>query len=233
MNTLTRGFSDLLELFFPALCITCGNRLVSQEKFICVQCWNDLPVTDFHLKPENKVEQLFWGRIEIENATSYFSYKKGSIYQHLIHAIKYRGLKELGLESGMRFGSVLSGSASFSSVDVVIPVPLHPLKQKKRGYNQSEWIAMGISETLQKPLNVSILKRNVHTSTQTQKNRFERWKNVESIFEISQPEKLAGKHVLLADDIITTGSTLEACAYQLLKVEGVKVSIVTLGYADM
>lgn len=233
MNTLTRGFNDLLELFFPTLCITCGDRLVSQEKYVCVKCWNDLPVTNFHEKPENKVEQLFWGRIEIEHATSFFSYKKGSIYQHLIHAIKYRGLKELGLESGKRFGAMLSGSARFSSIDIIIPVPLHPAKQKKRGYNQSEWIAMGISETLEKPINVSIVTRNIHTETQTKKNRFERWKNVENIFEISQPEQLKGHHILLVDDIITTGSTLEACAYQLLKIEGVKVSIATLGYADI
>jgi len=230
---LTRGFNDLLELFYPALCITCGDRLVSGESFICVNCWNDLPVTNFHEKPGNKVEQLFWGRIEIDSATAYFSYKKGSIYQHLIHAIKYRGLKELGLESGKRFGAVLSGSAAFSSIDLIIPVPLHPLKQKKRGYNQSAWIAMGISETLKKPLDVSNIKRNVHTATQTKKNRFERWQNVENIFEILHPEKLAGKHVLLVDDIITTGSTLEACAYQLHKIEGVKVSIATLGYADI
>jgi len=230
---LIRGFRDLLELFYPTLCITCGSRLVSQEKYVCIKCWNDLPVTNFHEKPENKVEQLFWGRIEIENATSYFAYKKGSIYQHLIHAIKYRGLKELGFETGKRFGAVLSESVPFSSIDMVIPVPLHPVKHKKRGYNQSEWIAMGISETLRKPLNVSNVKRSVHTETQTKKNRFERWKNVESIFEILGPKELIGQHILLIDDIITTGSTLEACAYQLLKIEGVKVSIATLGYADI
>ncbi len=233
MNTITGGFNDLLELFFPALCITCGDRLISQEKYVCVKCWSDLPVTNFHFDADNKVAQLFWGRIKIENATSYFTFKKGSIYQQLIHSVKYRGLKELGFETGRRFGAALSDSESFAAVDVIIPVPLHPLKEKKRGYNQSEWIAKGIADTLGKSYSVSELKRNIHTSTQTKKNRFERWKNVENIFVVEHPEILAGKHILLVDDIITTGSTLEASAYQLLKIEGVKVSIATLGYADI
>lgn len=233
MNTLTCGFNDLLEIFFPTLCVTCGDRLVSGEKYVCVKCWDDLPVTNFQHQPENKVEQLFWGRVEIKSATAFFSYKKGSIYQQLIHAIKYQGLKELGLETGQRFGAALLKSDRFFSVDLIIPVPLHPLKQKKRGFNQSEWIAKGISETLDKPVSENFIKRNIHTSTQTKKNRFERWKNVENIFEVTQPEALAGKHILLVDDIITTGSTLEACAYQLLKIDGVEVSVATLGYADM
>lgn len=233
MKTLTRGFNDVLELFFPTLCVSCGERLVTQEKFLCFNCWSDLPVTNFHVNPENKVAQLFWGRTQIENATAFFSYKRGSNYQDLIHFIKYKGLKELGFETGRRFGIVLSESANFNKVDIVIPVPLHPKKQKKRGYNQSEWIAKGISETLNKPLSTNNLKRNLHTSTQTKKNRFERWKNVENIFEVSNPENLTGKHVLLIDDIVTTGSTLEACAFPLLKIDGVKVSIATLGYADI
>jgi len=233
MKKLTRGINDLLELFFPTLCITCGERLMSQEKFLCINCWNDIPVTNFHKNPENKVAQLFWGRTKIENATAYFSYKKGSNYQHLIHFMKYKGLKELGFETGRRFGVELTESESFRNIDLIIPVPLHPLKQKKRGYNQSEWIARGISESLEKPYSFTDLKRNIHTSTQTKKNRFERWKNVENIFEVIHPENIAGKHILLIDDIVTTGSTLEACASQLLKIENVKASIATLGFADI
>ncbi len=233
MKTLTQGFNDLLELFFPTLCVTCGERLVTQEKFVCLNCWSDLPVTNFHLNPENKVAQLFWGRTQIENATAYFAFKRGSNYQQLIHFIKYKGLKELGFETGRRFGLALSESQNFSNIDIIFPVPLHPKKQKKRGYNQSEWIAKGISETLNKPLSVHHLKRNLHTSTQTKKNRFERWKNVENIFEVSKSDELIGKHVLLIDDIVTTGSTLEACAFPLLKTDGVKVSIATLGFADI
>lgn len=233
MNRLKNRLNEILELFFPVLCISCGDRLVTQEKFLCIHCWADLPVTNFHRHSENKVAQLFWGRAKIEQATAYFSYKKGSNYQHLIHFIKYKGLKELGVETGRRFGNVLSGSDDFNVADVVIPVPLHPKKEKKRGYNQSEWIAKGIAETMKKPLSVNNLIRNSDTATQTKKNRFERWQNVENIFHVSHPEELAGKHVLLIDDVVTTGSTLEACAFQLLKIENVKVSIATLGFADV
>lgn len=232
MSKLARGYSYLLELFFPTLCVTCGNRLVTQEKFVCIDCWLDLPVTNFHFFKENKVAQLFWGRVNIENATAYFAYNKGSKYQQLIHFIKYRGLKELGFITGQRFGLELSKSAEFGSVDVIVPVPLHPKKQKIRGYNQSEWIAKGISETLEKPVSIGNLQRNLHTSTQTRKTRYERWENVENIFEIKKPGEFAGKHILLIDDVVTTGSTLESCAFQLLLIENVKVSIATLAFAD-
>ena len=232
MIRLARSYSNLLELLFPTLCITCGNRLVTQEKFLCIDCWHDLPVTNFHFDTENKVARLFWGRVKVENATAFFAYNKGSNYQHLIHFIKYKGLKELGFETGRRFGIALSASPEFNSIDFVVPVPLHPKKQKLRGYNQSEWISKGISESLKKPVSTDNLKRNLHTSTQTRKNRYERWENVENIFEVTRPEEFAGKHILLIDDVVTTGSTLESCAFQLLHIENVKVSIATLAFAD-
>ena len=232
MNSIARSYINLLELLFPTLCVTCGNRLVTQEKFLCIDCWHDLPVTNFHFDTENKVARLFWGRVKLENATAFFAYNKGSNYQHLIHFIKYKGLKELGFETGRRFGIALSASPDFNSVDFVVPVPLHPKKQKQRGYNQSKWIACGISESLQKPVSLDNLKRNLHTSTQTRKNRYERWENVENIFEVTRPEEFKGKHILLIDDVVTTGSTLESCAFQLLQIENVKVSIATLAFAD-
>lgn len=232
MNRLARGYTNFLELFFPTLCVTCGNRLVTQEKFLCIDCWHDLPVNNFHFNAGNKVAQLFWGRVKIENATAFFAYNKGSNYQHLIHFIKYKGLKELGFETGRRFGTALSESPGFNSVDVIVPVPLHPKKQKIRGYNQCEWIANGISDTLGKPVSVNNLRRNLNTSTQTRKTRYERWENVENIFEVARPSEFAGKHILLIDDVVTTGSTLESCAFQLLHIENVKVSIATLAFAD-
>lgn len=232
MKKLTRGLSDIIDLFFPKLCVTCGVRLISQEKYLCMNCWLDLPVTNFHLKAENKVAQLFWGRVGIENATSFFSYKKGSRYQELIHFIKYKGLKELGFETGKRFGSVLAQTEHFKRVDIIVPVPLHPLKQKKRGFNQCDWIAEGIGSGLQKPVINENLFRKTNTSTQTKKNRFERWKNVEDIFDLKNPDDFCGKHILLVDDVVTTGSTLEACAFQIVKLENSRVSIVTLAFAD-
>lgn len=232
MNIFAQSYYDMLELFFPTLCVACGERLVSQEKFLCVPCWSDLPVTNYHNTPDNKVAQLFWGRAKVEYATAYFSYKKGSNYQHLIHYTKYKGLKDLGFETGKRFGAVLRESEFFNSIDLIVPVPLHPKKQKLRGYNQSEWIANGIAETMNKPVSVQNLQRNLHTSTQTSKTRFERWQNVENIFEVTNRDEFMGKHILLIDDVVTTGSTLEACLLELLKVEQTRVSIATLGFAD-
>jgi len=233
MKRLSRLYINVLEFFFPSLCVSCGNRLVTQEKFLCIDCWHDLPVTNFHFDRENKVAQLFWGRVKIENATAFFVFNKGSNYQHLIHFIKYKGLKELGFETGRRFGMALSSSPQFNAVDIILPVPLHPKKQKKRGYNQSEWIANGISESLNKPVSNDNLRRNLHTSTQTRKNRYERWENVDNIFEVTRPDEFKGKHILIIDDVVTTGSTLESCALQLLQLEGVKVSIATLAFADI
>ncbi|MFW5756337.1 MAG: ComF family protein, partial [Tangfeifania sp.] len=149
---MPRIIDDLLGLFYPELCVTCGERLISQEKYVCMKCWFDLPVNNFHEEPENKVAQLFWGRVQIENAASFFNYRKGSRYQRLIHFIKYKGLKELGYEAGLKYGNVLADSEAFCDVDVIVPVPLHPRKQRKRGYNQSEWIARGLAESINKPL---------------------------------------------------------------------------------
>lgn len=232
MKGLTREIKNLAELFYPNLCIVCSDRLVSQEKFLCMHCWHDLPVTNFHLLPDNKVAKLFWGRVQIENATSFFAFNKGSNYQHLIHFIKYKGLKELGFETGRRFGNTLKETADFNSIDIIAPVPLHPEKEKQRGYNQSEWIARGLGQSMQKPISVNNLVRRIFTSTQTRKGRFERWENVENIFEVKNADAFARKHVLLIDDVVTTGSTLEACATELLKIQDTRVSIATLAFAD-
>lgn len=232
MKWLTREINNLAELFYPNLCIACNNRLVTQEKYLCMHCWHDLPVTNFHHSPDNKVAMLFWGRVQIENATAFFAYNKGSNYQHLIHFIKYKGLKELGFETGIRFGHVLKNAANFGDADIIVPVPLHPEKEKLRGYNQSEWIARGLGVSMLKPVSANNLVRKIHTSTQTRKNRFERWENVDNIFEIKNPDAFAGKLVLLTDDVITTGSTLEACATELLKITGTRVSVASLAFAD-
>jgi len=205
---------------------------MNQEKYICLKCLFDLPRTNFHSIHGNKVEQQLWGKVQIEHATSYFYFRKGSRYQKLIHYLKYKGLKELGEEVGKHFGFDLCESPDFSEIDVIIPVPLHPRKFRKRGYNQSEWIAKGLGFALNKPVDSNNLVRKVHTSTQTQKSRFDRWKNVEGIFEVQQPEMLHNKHVLLVDDVMTTGSTIEACSVALLKVSGLKISVATLAYAD-
>ncbi len=232
MNIFSQILSDMADLFYPPLCITCGERLVSQERYICMNCWLDLPAGRFHHDPENQVARLFWGRVLIEHATAWFYYRKGSRYQKLIHFIKYKGLKELGQEAGGRLGDLLATTEGFASVDLVVPVPLHPEKIRERGYNQSEWIARGLAEAMDLPLNVNNLQRQKYTSTQTRKNRFERWQNVDGIFRVENPLEFENRHILLVDDVVTTGSTLEACACELLKTEGTRVSISTLAFAD-
>jgi len=221
---------DFLQFFFPDLCLACGQILNKQEKVLCTQCLFHIPRTDFHKYSENPVSQLFWGRVKIENAGSFFYFNKGSAYQSLIHKLKYNGRSDIGIEMGKIFGAELRKSA-FATADLIIPVPLHPKKLKIRGYNQSEMIAMGLSLSLNLPVNTNSLLRVESTDTQTRKSRFERFRNVEGKFQIRNTTNLEGKHIILADDVVTTGSTLESCAVAVLEIKGVKVSILTLAVA--
>jgi ComF family protein len=224
--------SDFAGLFFPELCITCGKRLVTMEKFMCLDCLDDLPKTAFHNDSGNKIAQLFWGRVTVENATSWLFFRKGSRYQRLVHHLKYKGMKEIGEEMGKLFGFDLRESP-FREADLILPVPLHPRKLKQRGYNQSEWIARGIAFSMGLTMHAGLLERVVFTDTQTRKNRFERWQNVEGIFMLSDPLIVMNKHILVVDDVVTTGSTLEAAAVTLLQAGASKVSIATLACAEM
>jgi len=225
------GLFYLGELLFPHLCVVCGDKLIEQEKWICLHCLHHIPRTNFHQDRDNRVAQLFYGRVQIEYATAFFYFSKGSNYQSLLHHLKYKGMKELGEEIGKHFGIDLLQSPEFSSVDVICPVPLHPSKEKKRGYNQSWWIASGMARQMQKELSDNNLKRVTATETQTRKSRFERWQNVDGIFELTHPEYFSGKHILLIDDVVTTGSTLEACAQTILSQTNARVSIATLATA--
>ena len=198
----------------------------------CTECLYLVPKTNFHFVKDNPVSKIFWGRANIENATAYYFFIKEGILQKLIHKLKYKGIKEIGFELGKQFGSELIEAEEYKNIDIVIPVPLHVKREKHRGYNQSEWIAKGLVEFLDAKLEINNLVRSIETETQTRKSRFERWENVENIFTINSPEKFENKHVLLVDDVITTGSTLEACANSLLKLENTKVSIAALGYTS-
>lgn len=218
------------DLVFPQSCASCGAPMVINEKYICTQCLLELPKTNFHNHKNNPVAQSLWGRVNIENATAYYFFEKGSKFRNLIHNIKYKGQKELGLGLGKLFGQELRNT-KFNLVDEIIPVPLHSRKKRKRGFNQSEWIAKGLAESLGKRLNTKQLYREVANPTQTNKSRYERWENVEGIFNLKDPEALKGKHILLVDDVLTTGSTIEACAQPILKIEGTQISLAVLAYA--
>jgi ComF family protein len=223
-------FYNFISLIFPRLCAACGNNLAGTEQSLCTKCLYELPTTNFHDDPENEVAKLFWGRVKIEKATSFYYYFKGSKFQKPIHQLKYRGQKHIGVDLGRIFGLHLK-ETGFSNVDLIIPVPLHFRKLKKRGYNQSELIAIGMAETLEKPVAANILFRAVYNPTQTKKSRYERWANVDGIFLCKNENLLENKHVLLVDDVITTGSTLEACAHAISGIENTRVSVATLAIA--
>ncbi|MCD6202048.1 MAG: ComF family protein [Bacteroidales bacterium] len=221
----------LTDLVFPRVCPLCGNVLVESEKMICSRCLTDLPQTHFKNMQDNPVARMFWGRVPFAAATSYLFFEKGNKARKLIHEIKYHDNKELGYESGLLTGYYLRGMEIFTDIDFIVPVPLHKRKYKIRGYNQSEWIGKGVSEVLAKPVDCDNLYRKVFNPSQTRKNRYSRWKNVEGIFDLRDPDKFAGKHLLLIDDVITTGSTIEACSLALRKAPGTRISIVSLAFA--
>jgi len=224
-------FIDFIDLMFPNLCVVCGNNLQKNEQQLCLSCLVDIPRTNYHLIEENPIEKKFWGKVPVYRATSYFFFQKGSSFQKLLHILKYKGNKEIGVIMGKYAAVDLLDAPDFASVDLIIPVPLHPEKFKSRGYNQSEWIGKGISMILSIPQDTSTLVRVKENPSQTKKSVYERFENTEGIFKLSDSTILAGKHVLLVDDVLTTGSTLEACILALLETEGIRISIFTLAVA--
>lgn len=224
-------FADFFHLFYPNTCASCGSRLITNEKVICTHCLADLPRTNFHNQHDNPVSQIFWGRVNIQNATALFRFQKKSRFQDLLHLLKYKGRQDVGFELGRQLGFELKNSDLYKNLEVVIPVPLHPKRQHKRGYNQTECIANGIAESMGIEIQAKNVVRNVATQTQTKKSRIERWQNVESIFKLTEPKLLINKNVLLVDDVVTTGATLEACAQSIINTEGIKLSIAALAMA--
>ena len=225
-------FADFVSLLFPDLCQACGESLVAGEDLLCIDCRYNLPFTDFHLKPDNMVAQQFWGKINLEAAYAMCYFTKGGKMQHLMHQFKYKGIQKIGNLLGNMAGEQLIKSPVFSSVDIIIPVPLHKSRLRKRGYNQSACFAAGLSEKLNVPVDEDNLLRVRATETQTHRSRFSRFENMQEVFALANPGTLINKHVLLVDDIVTTGSTLEACGAELLKVEGLKLSIATIACAE-
>jgi len=225
-------FNDFISLFFPKTCYACGNNLFTGERIICTSCLIHLPKTNFHKDKDNAVSRVFWGRVNIESAASLYFYKKGGKVQHLIHQFKYKGHQEIGIFLGELFGLDLAGSYGFDIIDLIIPVPLHERKIKKRGFNQSEVFAKGLSNSMKKELDTTSIVRSVATETQTKKSRYKRWENVSEIFLLKNPEKLTGQHILLVDDVITTGATMEACIQTIQQVPGTKVSVASMAFAQ-
>jgi len=223
---------SLLHVVFPHVCDGCGSDLLNIESRLCIRCLASLPETNFEIHPNNPVEKDFWGRLPIISGSAHLYFTKESLVQHLMHQLKYRGNKDLGVQLGRIMGNVLKSSNRFNEIDALIPLPLFPSKEKKRGYNQAKVLCDGIAEIMNLPVLSNVIIRPQHTETQTKKGRIERWKNIEGKFKLIDPLAIQTKHLLLIDDVVTTGATLEACGNELLTAENVKLSVATLCIAS-
>lgn len=223
---------SLVDLFLPRICPGCGENLSRGEEELCVTCLATLPETGFCGKSENPVNRKFVGRFKFEYAAACYYFHKSSIVQHIIHRFKYKNSRKTALFMGRQMGAILKDTRIAEAIDAIVPVPLHPRKERKRGYNQSELLGNGISEVLEIPVYSTLLKRISYTQTQTKLNAVQRWQNVKDVFRISIKNKCTDMHLLLVDDVVTSGATLEACARELSKLENVKVSMIALAAAS-
>ncbi|HEY1038712.1 MAG TPA: phosphoribosyltransferase family protein [Bacteroidia bacterium] len=223
--------NDFLSLFYPEVCAACSNGLLKHEETICTQCYIHLPKTNYHTNPNNPVALVLQGRFRFREATAFYAFHKKSKVQQVLHELKYKNNPEVGRVTGRWFGETLA-KTSFAQADYLLPVPLHPKKQKQRGYNQSMQIAIGMSASLNIPVEEKLLYRKTETKTQTKKDKGDRWQNVEDIFGLTNPETFEGKKIILVDDVITTGATIESCANSLLKINNVELFVAALAFAE-
>ncbi len=227
---LWEGF---LHLLYPELCVACGQDLPVSQSCFCLKCQLSLSPSDMHLIRENEFTDRFWGRLPLEGGAACYQFTRKSPIARALHQLKYHNKPDIGIKIGREFGKRLRESEIFQSVDAIIPVPLHPKKERMRGYNQSMMFARGLSETLGKPVWGSALARNKFTESQTRKKRIERFQNVEHVFIVTQPALLEKRHLLLVDDVLTTGATLEICGLELLETPGVRLSLATIAIATI
>lgn len=224
--------NDFLSLIYPRHCEACSRNLYRHERYLCTHCRITLPRSNYHKLAASPLYMTFAGRVPLIMACSYLLYEKSGKVQKLLHAIKYQDQRELAVHLGKLYAEDLASAKTFSAVDLIIPVPLHHTKFKSRGFNQSEQFALGLASGLNKDISTHYLKRVKETSTQTRKKKYERWENVEGIFEVQESQALYGKHVLLVDDVITTGATIEASWQAMRKVEDIKISVASIAFAD-
>jgi ComF family protein len=222
--------NDFMSLIYPRHCEACASTLFRHEQFICSYCRSSLPRSNYHLEPDNEITQLLAGRVPVIHASAFLLYEKRSRVQNLLHAIKYHDQKELAEFLGILCAREIGHA--MDDVDVIVPVPLHRRKLKKRGFNQSDWFAKGLSAGLGKPVNSLALERITDTATQTKKKKYQRWENVEGIFRLKNPESMQNSHMLLVDDVITTGATIEAGWLALQVAPAAKISVLSIAFAS-
>jgi ComF family protein len=227
LKYMVQGFSHLL---FPSICVGCGGDLNHANQLVCLRCFHQLPETHFYDFPNNPIEKIFWGRVPILAASCHYYFSKQSILQNIVHQFKYEGKKQVGEQFGKLMAEALMQSPRFSEMDVLLPLPLFANRQKKRGYNQAQVLCESIAKRMKIPVLSNAMQRISATETQTHKSRIDRWRNMEGKFQLVNRASLRNKHVLLVDDIITTGATIDACASELLLVEGIRISIAALAY---
>lgn len=230
MNIFKEWSNNFLHLIFPHNCLGCGSDVIAPDQQLCLRCIEALPATNFFNQPGNPVEASFYGRVPVRHAAAGYYFTKDSLIQHLIFQLKYRGNKHVGNYLGTLLGYQLKQSICFSDIDVLVPLPLNPKRKIKRGYNQATQICQGIQSVLDVPLIDHAVIRKVYTETQTHMGRINRWQNMEGVFAVKQPELLQNKHILLVDDVVTTGATLEACAIEILRIPHTTLSIATVAY---
>lgn len=224
-------FGGLLHLLYPNLCVGCDADLPGRDYCFCMRCQNKLQPTEMHTATENAFTERFWGRLRIESGAAMYYFNRKSPIQRALHQLKYKNQPDIGIRIGRRFGHLLAHAPQFESVQAIIPVPLHRKKEQQRGYNQSAMLAQGLAESMRVPVLQGILVRDAFSVSQTRKKRMERFDNVNEVFAVRRPERIAGKHLLLVDDVLTTGATLESCGNILLEAPGTRLSLATIAIA--
>ncbi len=227
-NVLLQAWNDFVGLVYPNLCVACREKHPIHTHMLCVSCMGTLIPTSHHLEKDNEFTERFWGRISLHAGAAMFPFVKGGRTQKMIHSLKYEGKYDIGVKMGQWYGQKLLESPLFKDIQIIVPVPIHPRKKHSRGYNQADAFAQGLAQTMQKPWSPKALKRIQHSDSQTKKSRAERLDNVLKAFAVNKANQLQGKHILLVDDVLTTGATLEACASKILEVPDTKVSLATI-----
>lgn len=233
MHWLRDGLRACWHVFYPHLCVSCSTPLPALDAFCCLRCQAALPYTDHHRFRENTFTERFWGRLPLERGVALFHFVKQGRVQQLVHHLKYEGRQDIGYALGRSYGRTLAEAWTDDPPQAIVPVPLHPRKRHRRGYNQAAVFARGLSATLHLPVREQVLVRTTYATSQTAKGRQERFQNVSAAFRLKHPRRIAGQHLLLVDDVLTTGATLEACAQQLLQAPGVRISMATIAIAQM
>lgn len=233
MSSLKNLFESLIQTLFPKNCAGCNQSFRGQEEILCLSCITHLPISNTWFQKENIVYQKLYGRFPFENACCFLFFTQSGISQKLIHLLKYKSRKDIAFYLGHLFGEHLKESSWIKNIDYIIPVPIHKQKRNLRGFNQSQLLAKGLSESLQIPILKDVLIKHKHTSSQTRKTHQERIENVKNVFEVQNKNILLDKHILLIDDVLTTGATLESCSNTILKIQNTRISFATLALAEI